>query len=263
MVPVTKLDAKFLFDQVNDTLKLIRQVEGNPVAVICDGNRTNQAFFKLFKTVEGKPWLTVDGMFLLFDFVHLVKNIRNNWLTEQSGELNFKDKDQSFTAKGEDLLSLYNLEKEGKTPEESGVHGLSKLNEPAVKPKPTERQRVNTCLRVFCEETQAALCSHPGMKTRDVHGTALFVKKDVDMWKILKVKTTGIGIRHNNPLEAVIKSPDDPRLNYLLEMGEMSKEKYGEVGYQADEASTEVECRCVQPSRRQWAPLYQVRVFDG
>ena len=223
MVPVTKLDAKFLFDQVSDTLKLIRQVEGNPVAVICDGNRTNQAFFKLFKTVEGKPWLTVDGMFLLFDFVHLVKNIRNNWLTEQSGELNFKDKDQSFTAKGEDLLSLYNLEKEGKTSEESGVHGLSKLNELAVKPKPIERQRVNTCLRVFCEETHAALCSHPGMKTRDVYGTALFVKKVVDMWKILNVKTTGKDIRHNNPLEAVIKSPDDPRLNYLLEMGEMFK----------------------------------------
>ena len=60
-------------------------------------------------------------MFLLFDFIHLVKNIRNNWLTEQSGELSFNHKDQSFTAKLEDLLSLYDLEKEGKTPEESGV----------------------------------------------------------------------------------------------------------------------------------------------
>ena len=43
------------------------------------------------------------------------------------------------------------------------MHGLSKLNEVSVRPKPIERQSVPTCQRVFCEETLAALRVHPGL----------------------------------------------------------------------------------------------------
>ena len=59
------------------------------------------------------------------------------------------------------------------------------------------------------------------MHDRDTVGTALFIEKVVSMWKILNVKSTGKDIRHNNPLEAVIKSPDDERLVYLLDMANM------------------------------------------
>ena len=90
-----------------------------------------------------------------------------------------------------------------------------------MKPKPVERQKVYTCLRVFCEETYTALRVHPEMKEEDVHGTALFLEKVVAMWKILNVKSIGKDIRHNNPLEAEIRSTDDPRLQYLLDMADM------------------------------------------
>ena len=88
-------------------------------------------------------------------------------------------------------------------------------------PKPVERQRVDICLRVFCEETCTALNVHPEMQNSDTtaKGTAFFIGKVVSMWKILNVKSTGKDVRHNNPLEAVVKSPDDPRLAYLLKMG--------------------------------------------
>ena len=88
MLPVNGMDAEFLFNQVQDTISLIREPDTTPVAIICDGNRMNQRFFKLFRTKPNKPWETVDGMFLLFDFVHLLKNIRNNWLTEVTGKTN-------------------------------------------------------------------------------------------------------------------------------------------------------------------------------
>ena len=61
---------------------------------------------------------------------------------------------------------------------------------------------------------------HPDIQY-DVSGTALFLEKVVDMWKVLNVSTTGKDIRHNNPLEAVVRSADDPRLTFLLEMGDM------------------------------------------
>ena len=63
----------------------IKAAYGKVKAIISDGNRINQSFFNQFKTVEGKPWLSVDGTYLLYDYVHLIKNIRNLWLTEKNG----------------------------------------------------------------------------------------------------------------------------------------------------------------------------------
>ena len=39
-----------------------------------------------------QPCLTKDDMYLLYDFVHLLKNIRNNWLMENMGELAFYER---------------------------------------------------------------------------------------------------------------------------------------------------------------------------
>jgi len=49
--------------------------------------------------------------------------------------------------------------------------------------------------------------------------SALFIEMVVSVWKILNVKSPGKDIRHNNPLEAVIRSQDDERLDFLQEMG--------------------------------------------
>ena len=72
----------------------------------------NQKLLKLFTTVTGKQWLTTSDMFLLFDSEHLVKNIRNNWLTEATSELSFKFDDEKFSAKWSDLVQLYKLEEQ-------------------------------------------------------------------------------------------------------------------------------------------------------
>ena len=218
MIPVVGLDAKFQFEQVNLTLDLIKEFGGTTISIVVDGNRVNQAFLKMFDTIPGQPWLTTNGTVLLFDYVHLMKCIRNNWLTEKTHELNFEADDTEFVAKWNDLVKLYDLEaKESEI--NSGVRGLSKLNEVAVRPKPVERQRVSTCLRVFCEETLAALEVHPAAIASE--GTTVFIKKVLDMWKILNVRTIKKDIRHQDPLEAVVESPDDPRLSYLLEMADM------------------------------------------
>ena len=222
-IPVTKMDASFLFDQVSDTIDIINQAGGSPVSIICDDNRTNQKFFKSFETVANKPWLTTSGIFLLFDFVHLIKSIRNNWLTEVSSELSFLDDKIWKVAKWKDLLDLFECEPSADL-DESGTRGLSKLNEVSVKPKPIERQKVSTCLRVFCEETSAALRTHPGLEgNTGAQDTAKFIEKVTEMWKILNVRSKYKDVKHNNPLEAVIESPDDPRLTKLLELAEEFK----------------------------------------
>ena len=46
MLPVCNLNANFVFEQTNLLLDAIKNAGGKVVAMICDGNRVNQAFFK-------------------------------------------------------------------------------------------------------------------------------------------------------------------------------------------------------------------------
>ena len=85
MLPVKELEADFLHQQTQVLLDILRNAGAELAAIICDGNRVNQSFFKKFDCVE--PWRTRDNIFLLFDVVHLIKNIRNNWITETMQEL--------------------------------------------------------------------------------------------------------------------------------------------------------------------------------
>ena len=218
MIPLSKLDAKFLMTQVNPTVEAIDNAGGKVKAIISDSNRVNQSFFKNYETVPDKPWLTKDGKYLLFDNTHLLKCIRNLWLTEKTRQLQYDDNGIIRIAKWDHLTTLYNLEKEA-----GAIVKMSNLDEIAIKPKPIERQKVTTCLKVFCERTHIALLNHPGMgQVSGIEDTAIFIKKVLDWWKIVNVKGLGAGVRHNNELEDVIRDPSDTRLDYLKKFGDMS-----------------------------------------
>ena len=116
-------------------------------AVICDGNSTNH-FFKQYETLKEKPWLTKYGNFLLFDFVHFLKNIRNLWLTEKMGELVFEGNDVQRVVTWSHLKQLYELD--SKTLAQMFI-----LTEASI-----ERQKVLTSLDVLCSATYPALLNH-------------------------------------------------------------------------------------------------------
>ena len=49
MLPISKLNSGFLLEQIDVTNQAIISAGGRVKSIICDGNRTNQAFFKRFK----------------------------------------------------------------------------------------------------------------------------------------------------------------------------------------------------------------------
>ena len=83
-LPILKINSNFLIEQVEVTTQSITAGWGTVKTVVCDGNCTKQAFFKRYEKVKEKPSQTKYGIFLLFDFVHLLKNYRNLWLTEKN-----------------------------------------------------------------------------------------------------------------------------------------------------------------------------------
>ena len=58
----------------------------------------------MYTFVPGKPWLTVDGKYLLYDFVHLIKNIRNLWLTEKTVLRVFSEKTYAALLQHPDMI---------------------------------------------------------------------------------------------------------------------------------------------------------------
>ena len=63
-----------------------------------------------------------------------------------------------------------------------------------------------------------------------VHDRALFIKKVVTFWKILNVKSLGEDVRRNDPLQAVISDPEDPRLKTITEFGGICKKMISQPG---------------------------------
>ncbi|XP_078483590.1 uncharacterized protein LOC144744006 [Ciona intestinalis] len=153
-------------------------------------------------------------MHLLFDYAHLLKCIRNNWLTEKCGEIQYKDeKGEECFARWSDLRSLFKAE-------EGSLVTQSKLNYVSVYPRPIERQNVQTCLRVFCDETIVALETHSAVSGCDNAGTINFLKMFVNFWNVVNVRKHGINIRFRDPRKAVMSSCDDSRLNEMAKLAE-------------------------------------------
>ena len=69
MIPVSKLNAEFLREKDYQTIYNIEAGSAKVKSIISDGNRINQSFSNQFKTIEGKPWWSVDGTYLLYDYI--------------------------------------------------------------------------------------------------------------------------------------------------------------------------------------------------
>ena len=48
----------------------------------------------------------------VYDFVHIFKNVRNNWITEPSKELTFNVDGNEYVANWADILKLYEEDKQ-------------------------------------------------------------------------------------------------------------------------------------------------------
>ena len=141
-LPHYNLTTKFLYDEGQSIVKAIESEQENKVIyAIADGHRTNQKCFSTWamdSPSRSKPWLSKNSdIFLLFDYVHVVKCLRNNWLTKKTKRLQYTFNGvYNSSCKVNDLVEL-------KKAESNSLLNLFKLKDVAVSPKPIERQCVS------------------------------------------------------------------------------------------------------------------------
>ena len=134
-------------------------------------------------------------LYLLFDPVHLIKNIRNNWLTEKTQTLKFpsngtQNQERKF-AKWSDLKELCNIDATKDV-------RLSKLTKATVCPSSMEKQKVSLVLNVFWDNTVAALQTS-AFSTASWKDTASFISMVLKLWKLLNCKTPVQHIHKQDP----------------------------------------------------------------
>ena len=95
LVPVCNLTAKDLYNLTEQALKVLNEAGFKVLCLISDNNRINRNMFKLFPSKDSNeicvqnPADESKELFLMFDSVHLMKSIRNNWLNQLNVEKTF------------------------------------------------------------------------------------------------------------------------------------------------------------------------------
>ena len=147
-------------------------------------------------------------LYLIYDPVHLLKNIRNNWVSEKSQTLKLFDFESStyIYAKWKDTVDIYKEELDI-------VLKSTKLNRQSLWPNNFEKQKVHLVLNVFDEKVVARL------EQKDCPETACFLKIIIRMWKILNISSPNSGERLNNVDQLPIRTDDDSRFTFLSQMG--------------------------------------------
>lgn len=195
IVPIHRLTADLLYHQTLSLLRIISSAGGKVIALLSDNLSTNRKFHSLLRTNFPSPNLfkiphPIDEgqfLYLLFDSVHLIKSIRNNWITEKSQEIAFTPPGKSDTvvAKWSDIADVYRSECQNPLKRTT-------LTSMALCPSNFDRQKVSLALQVFNDKTVAAL-SQDGKEE-----TACFVYHMTRMWKILNVKSTTAHLHLND-----------------------------------------------------------------
>ena len=176
---VAKLNSKCLRSILMETVKITKISGGCPVSFICDNCPMNPS---VYKELGGPGKVKLDGtdVFLVSDYVHILKNLRNNWITEKSQQLTFTENDFHYQANWTDINTLY--EENKKT-----AQRLTNLTHTSVFPKPLQWQSVPLVCQVFNEKTVAAFKALRD-KVVSQEGSIRFIKLVTDWFKMMNVK---------------------------------------------------------------------------
>ena len=227
MVPVKNLTAEYL---KVCTLKVINMLEIAGYYVFClisDNNRVHRNMFAALCGGDLRPFVQHPcaahrKLFFLFDSVHLLKCIRNNWLGQSDADNTFvfPDIEDGSICKASlsHLRQLYASEKD------NCIKMAPGLSYKALNPSNLERQNVKLVLKLFNEKTITALGIFGNVTGTDTSSTVKFLQLILRLWKVLNVKSTDKGRLKRDTDMNLIRDVGDQNVVFLDEAGEVGRD---------------------------------------
>lgn len=226
IIPVNNLTSEQLKEMCVTVIHQIEKLGFSVIAIVSDNNNINRRAFELFSTTKilqpcvPHPISPNRKLFFIFDTVHIIKCIRNNWLSKKDGDKIFKfphfeTGEEIFTAHYKHLEQMYEIEKN------LLVKYGHLLSFKALYPSSIQKQNVDLALRIFSDKNIVALQhitkDHPSIFS-NIDGTCLFLDIIVKFWKICNVKSVMEGKRFNDKYREAIKQDSVLPLQFLRTM---------------------------------------------
>ncbi|CAG4957376.1 unnamed protein product [Colias eurytheme] len=193
-----------------------------PKAIVCDQGTTNVSALKGMGVNADTPYFYIQGskIFSIFDVPHIMKNLRNNLLTNN---FIWDGKEVSF----KDVVNLYNIDKNNKS------KSIKKITPSHLNPNSFEKMKVKLATQVFSQSVSAAMetaVATGDLKSETAVHTAKFLKEINNLFDSLNSKS----LKHKNPYKrALTKKNDAVRKtlkNGLKIMNDLKKINYTKDG---------------------------------
>lgn len=219
LIPVKNMTGVELAELTKKVIHFVQEHGFIVVTVITDNNRINRTMFNILSSRPGNEcsYKMINEkygsfIYLLFDTVHLLKSLRNNWLNQSDEAKTFVFPEFNantghvgniFKASFSVLRDLYKIESS------KLLKCASKLNYKSVYPSSIERQKVILACNIFSPETIIALSSMGYSEV--VH----FLNIINRWWTVVNVKSKGVCVRKREPDASAFTSKNDDRLEFL------------------------------------------------
>jgi len=209
--PVNNVTGIELTQKTKQILNFIQDCGFEVLCIITDNHSINSIMFKQLS--DNGMWFSNPKdhnkiIFLLFDFVHIFKNIWKNWLNLKNIDNTFVFCDFETTtlkyAKFQVIKNVYESEKDHITKQ------AYKLNFKSLYPSSLERQKVHLADNVFHESTIACLKTIP-----DCKDTADFLQIIRQWWDIVNNRNFLKGTLKRNDWCKPFTDDSDCRLTFL------------------------------------------------
>ena len=154
MTPISNINAEKIYKVWFNCLEVLTEIGFDTVLTMTDGLEANVRFYKMISSGDvfiKNPFNTLMIIFLLFDTVHLFKNIYCNFLKYGIFVCPSFEEDGQLTAKFAHIVQLYNIELT--TP----VKRAHKLVEKMLHPSSIEKNNVMLADACFHDSTINAL----------------------------------------------------------------------------------------------------------
>ena len=196
--PMDKLTASKQRECYLDVIRLLHKTPVTVIAISVDNAAANRKFYidhlcdgtlktSIIDSTTGQP------MFLLFDPVHILKNIYNNFQRRGTFECPPMERNlpNGCSANFKHVTELFNIEST------LSLKKAHKITPASLNPRNIEKTSVKLAVSIFCESTRDALQfygnhqGHPQWKT-----TADFISLVIKLWNVLNVVVSacfGIG----------------------------------------------------------------------
>lgn len=222
MYPMCKLTADKQNECYKEVSLLLKSVQLNVVAISVDNASTNRKFFTEFLCSGTLRTHVVDSatqqpIFLIFDPVHDLKNVYNNFQARKEFVCPPMENHlpSGCHAKFQHIEHLFHLE-EGMSLKKAHTLKLAALH-----PKSIEKTSVKLAVSVFNESTRDALSHYATHEDKaQWNETANFISVIIKLWNVMNVKSVTKGKHKRNYTMDPVRKVDDWKIAFLQQTAE-------------------------------------------